>query len=148
MSGELILHHSVMDNMQLITPDNFDYFQMSVFTWYQECSNEDDSPPNLFAIFEGSSLYSQMFFNLFIDAYAQRYCKEYGYPHPSSPEFLDADQQAISQLFMRNFDKLQGAMVADMKAVLDAVFLTYVWDSSEIGGKECYQQHNPVKAVW
>jgi hypothetical protein len=147
MSEALQIRNDFND-LCIITPDLFDNFQLSVFTWYQECSNDDESPPNLFAIFEGSSGYSQMLFDVFIDGFSLRYHADFGRPHPYSPMFTHDDRQFLAASFIRNFNRLHDQMVSDFRFVLDMFNLNYVWDTSILGGEIWVQRHCPIIQIW
>jgi hypothetical protein len=146
--SEAIQIHDEFDDLCIITPDIFGNFQMSVFTWYQECSNDDESPPNLFAIFEGSSSYSQMLFDVFIDGFSLRYHADFGRPHPYSPMFTNEDRKFLAAAFIRNYDRLQKEMLSDFRFVLDKFHLNYVWDTSILGGELWLQRNCPIIQIW
>lgn len=146
--SEALVQHDHLGNLCLITPEIFDYFQMSVFAWYQECINTNDAPPNLYPLFNGSSGNSQQIINIFMDGFAQRYYREFGCPHPFSPEYTEYDHQKLAELFIRNFPKLRDEMIYDVKLVLDMFSLSYVWDATVEGGSACLQVNSSVIQIW
>jgi hypothetical protein len=139
----------LMSKLNLVTPAIFDYFLMTLMAWYQEECASDNVPPNLFPIFDGGHRYSAMFLEIFIDGFAEQYCRHHNQPLPSSIDFTTAQKTELSRMFMSNIDSMQRPMLDDFQLTLDAMNMTYVWDATIMKGVSyMLYKNNPVVEVW
>lgn len=141
----------IMNDMELITTDIFDYFFLLVLQWYQEEMNEDDvvEVPNLYYVVVGEHKYSSMFVNAFIQGFARQYCDHHNIePKPASFEFSPQDEELYRRMFMQHYSELQPDMRHDIELVLDGMHLSYVWDTRDVGGNECVLKNSSITGVW
>lgn len=140
----------VMNRMNLITADIFDYFYILVLQWYQEEINSNpEEIPNLYPVLSGDSGYSQMFIRTFVQGFARQYCEHHNIePRPTSFEFSQQDEENYTNLFMRNYASMQETMRHDIELVLDSMNLSYVWDTTVDGGQEVVHKNSAIMRVW